>query len=55
MIEENNIIRNIPALLNCFFSAQAGIHLYPVTAQNPFRNHKVHLFIIYGQHSDTLT
>ena len=55
MIQENNIIRICFTPFHCLPSAQAGIHLQPVAAQNPSCHHKVHFFIVHHKnpHSGT--
>ncbi len=55
MIQKNNVILSTGASLHRLFSAQAGIHLYSIAAQNALGHHQIHLLIIHSQHMDALT
>ncbi len=55
MVQENNIIRIGSASLHCLSSAEAGIYLDPIAAQDPFGYHKIHLLVVNGQNPDAFT
>ncbi len=53
VIQKDDVIRDGRAALHSFFPAETGIHLHPITAQDPFCHHQVHLLIVDGQGPDS--
>ena len=52
MIQKDNVIRrNAGTACDGLSSAETGIHLDSVAAQNPFRHNQIHFFVIHSQNA----